>query len=121
MLGYESDRPTNTGGPVALFDSAGNILAQVTVGSTDTLIDGFYYKAITPITLTVGATYYIGAWHGTGPDWVCRAEMNTAEVPSYIQDLGTKWYESGSINVRPSWASSDTRHYTGNFQAHQVP
>lgn len=51
-----------TAGPVAtgIWNSAGTLLASVTVNSTSTLLDGFRYASVTPFIIGPG-TYTLGA------------------------------------------------------------
>jgi hypothetical protein len=119
-LGYESDRPVNPGGITALFNEAGTVLVQANISSADMLENGYYYKAITPITLTAGSKYYIGSLHGTGASGSCRSETNSASLPPFVTDLGTKFKISSTIDGG-HWENSGPRHYVGNFKAYQVP
>lgn len=51
--------------PVGLFDSAGTLIANVTVpfGTTGTLLNGFRYSPITPVNLLSGNTYTLAAYY----------------------------------------------------------
>jgi hypothetical protein len=51
---------------LGMFDSGGTLLSQVTVpaGITATLVGGYRYESVTPITLTAGSMYFIGAYFG---------------------------------------------------------
>ena len=53
--------------PVGLFDSAGNLIASATVpsGTGATLLNGFRYVSITPISLTSGNTYTLAAYYSS--------------------------------------------------------
>jgi hypothetical protein len=54
---------------IGLWDSGGNLLASATVdaGTTDSLINGFRFVSIAPVTIAAG-TYSIGALFLTGND-----------------------------------------------------
>ena len=56
---------------VGIFDSAGGLLdtANVAAGIVDPLINGFRWADLaTPLTLTAGKTYYVGAYYPTAPN-----------------------------------------------------
>jgi hypothetical protein len=119
-LGYEVS-PNQPTGTTAIFDANGNVLASASISGSDNLLAGYYYKAITPITLTSGSTYYIGSLHGTGSAWDYYHNTNVATVPPFIVDLGTHFKVTSTIQGGTWQASASIRHYVGNFQAHQVP
>jgi hypothetical protein len=52
--------------PVGIWTSGGALLSQVTVpaGTTGTLVGGYRYESVTPITLIAGSTYFIGTYFG---------------------------------------------------------
>ena len=81
------------------------------------MLNGYFYKVSTPITLKAGSTYFIGALHSAGAGGGYRHNTNVATVPSYINDLGS-WYKVSGTIGGGNWASSGARHYVGNFQAH---
>ena len=128
-LGFEYERPSQQAAPTAIFDSDGNILASAMISGTDTLSDGYYWKAINPITLVSGNQYYIGSLHGTGPGWQYIWNTHVASTPSSVADLGTYFKVSSTI-FGSSWqfgggtsqyGSGEIRHYVGNFKAHPAP
>jgi hypothetical protein len=87
----------NTSHDVAIWDSTGTLLGKVTVAPTDALVAGFRYHALaTPITLTVGATYFLGAL-----------------VTSGDGDQFRDQYQPGSGSL----AMVSTDSHFGNFQA----
>jgi hypothetical protein len=57
---------------VGLWNSSGTLLASTTVaaGTVDPLIAQFRYNSVTPVALTSGADYFIGALYTTGDDGV---------------------------------------------------
>lgn len=48
---------------VGLWDDSGTLLASVTVTNSDTLTNDFRYAAISPVILTAGQKYYLGAYY----------------------------------------------------------
>lgn len=63
-LGFYDVTPDNSlsqNHEVGIWDSSGNILTSVTVGTGDPLAGSFRYHAVTPIGLASGITYTIGA------------------------------------------------------------
>jgi hypothetical protein len=120
-LGYEATPQTQPTGITAIFDQNGTVLAQATITGSDTLINGYYYKDITPLTLSSGSTYYIGSLHGTGAAWNYFHNTNVAATPSFIVDLGTTFKVTSTI-AGGTWATPGVpRHFVGNFLAHQAP
>jgi|GEM_PF-4077992 len=120
-LAYEQDQPNQPATTVAIFDSTGAVLTSATVGTTDTLQNGYYYKSITPTTLTAGQIYYIGGLHGTGSTWSYYHATATATVPPFITDLGTVFKITSTIDGAAPWQNSGPRNYTTNMTAQEVP
>ena len=128
-LGYESQQSSQIPEPTAIFDASGNVLASATISSADLLSDGYYWKPISPITLTAGSTYYIGSLHGSGTASQYTWNTHTATVPNYLTDLGTYFKVASTIDGG-SWqygggtsqyGSGEIRHYVGNFKARIGP
>jgi Domain of unknown function (DUF4082) len=66
---------------VGLWDSVGNLLGQVTVSSTDPLVNGFrFHNLTTPVTLAVGSTYFLGAFVNQNGDEF-KDQDNTGTPP----------------------------------------
>lgn len=119
-LGYEAARGTQSGGITAIFDENGTILASAEISSADELKNGYYYKEITPITLSHGSQYYIGSLHGTGAAGAYLWQTQAAATPAFVVDLGTCAKFSSTIEGG-SWSTPGSpRHYVGNFQAYQT-
>ncbi len=124
-LGVEFEQNGQPDHQVAIFDAAtGNILAQATISSADTLADGYYWTAITPITLTAGQQYYIGALHGTGASWSYFNDTRPSSAATYIQDIGT-YFKASSTLAGGAWqattgtsqyGSGPVRRYVASFQ-----
>jgi hypothetical protein len=51
---------------VGLWAQDGTLLASATVTSSDPLVNQSVYQSITPVSLTAGATYYLGAYSLNG-------------------------------------------------------
>lgn len=51
---------------VGLWAQNGTLLASATVTSADPLLNQTLYQSITPVDLTAGDTYYLGAYSATG-------------------------------------------------------
>ena len=49
---------------VGLWNATGTLLASNTVTTASLLLDQSMYESITPVTLTAGQTYYLGAFGG---------------------------------------------------------
>lgn len=120
-LGYEYKSATQVNGITAIYDINGNVLAQATIGTSDTLSDGYYYKEITPLTLKAGVTYYIGSLHGTGDDASYYYAANEAVTPDFIQEVGATFKITSTIDGGTWEPVSGKGHYISNFIAHQAP
>ena len=51
---------------VGLWNQSGTLLTSTTVTTSDPLFDQSRYQSITPVTLTAGQTYYLGAYSSAG-------------------------------------------------------
>jgi hypothetical protein len=60
-LGYAGEDIVNNPYQVSLFDAGGNLLASQTIATSNTLYNQSYYNSISPVQLTAGVTYYVGA------------------------------------------------------------
>jgi hypothetical protein len=74
---------------VGIWDNNISLLTSATVTTSDPLVDGFRYAAITPITLAANTFYYIGAsdLNGTGEDrfvFVSPGDLTVAPDISYV-------------------------------------
>lgn len=119
-LGVEHAVDNQTDRQVGLFDGSGNLIVSTTVSTTDPLIDGYHYKTITPVTLTPGSQYFIGALHVENTNDSYIWDTNTATTASYIQDLGT-YYSGAAVIVSHMTFNGPggARHYSANFQSYQ--
>gem|GEM_PF-3672255 len=96
-LAYEATGAQQRDGTTAIFDQNGTMLASATITAADSLVDGYYYKEIAPLTLNAGSTYYVGSLHGTGAAGAYIFNTNVASKPSFILDLGTCAKRSSTI------------------------
>lgn len=72
---------------VGLWDSNGNLLASAYVTSSSTQIAQFAFTSITPVALTAGSTYVVGAQGGAF--YPSSNPIDIAPQISYIEDLYT--------------------------------
>lgn len=75
---------------VGIWDVNASLLTSTTVTSSDPLVGNFRYAPITPITLTAGDYYYVGAsdFNGTGEDslvFVQPADLTVAPDIAYYE------------------------------------
>lgn len=112
---------------VGLFDSTGTLLALASIAETDTLVNGYYYKAITPVTLTAGQQFYVGALHGTGAGSEYVNDTRPSNAASFVQDIGS-FYKATTTLAGGTWQPTlgtgqyggALRHYVANFKATQL-
>ncbi len=83
---------------VGLWDSLGNLLASTTIGSgtSGALINQFRYNDITPVSLTAGQDYFIGAVWLDGTDPMVFGATNLATDPR-ITYLSSGYAAGGSL------------------------
>jgi hypothetical protein len=116
---------------VGLWDDAGNLLASTTVTGAEPLVGssadavgnvaGFRFAAITPVLLTMGENYVVGAAGGEGYVWDV--------VDGFGPDL--TWVEDRFHNNGDSTATlafpeanqvgAGIAYFGGNFQYNKVP
>lgn len=63
-----------TNSTVAIYDSTGNLLGEAVVSPSDSVVNGYYYAGLAPLTLTAGDQYTVvefaagGVWaYGAAP------------------------------------------------------
>jgi len=62
------DAPGLTGGSaVGIYDSSGNLLTSVFVPLTDSVVDGYFYQSIVPVSLTAGDQYTVVEFTDSSP------------------------------------------------------
>ena len=120
-LGTEVIMPTQDSKLVAICDAtSGTILASATVSTADTVNNGYFYKAITPVTLIAGKTYYIAALRRAGTASTYLDNTNVASTPAYISDEGT-FYKISSDIASGTWEpTGGIRHYVAAFESRRV-
>ena len=99
---------------VGLWTSSGTLLASTTVTSADSAIGSFYFHPITPIALTAGQTYVVGAQMGGGVQTYFGGSYTMA---SGLQYVGSRWISSGSLSMPTDYdgAASDPGYLGANF------
>jgi Domain of unknown function (DUF4082)/PEP-CTERM motif len=89
--------------PVGIWDSSGNLIAETTVDSGGTIVNQWIYDALaTPVTLTAGDDYYVGALYTTSDDPLVFPGSGTVTTTSNISYI-TSVYAFGSSL---SWPTS---------------
>jgi hypothetical protein len=117
-LGAEVIMPTQESKLVAIFDAtAGTILASAIVSTADTVNFGYFYKAISPVTLSAGKTYFIGALHHAGGAGTYLHNTNVASTPAYIEDQGTYFKVTSDIATGTWESGGSVRHYMAAFES----
>ena len=99
---------------VGLWTSSGTLLASASVTSADTAIGSFYYHSITPVTLTAGQSYVVGAQMGSG---VLTYYGGAYTMASGIQYQGSRWLSSASLTMPTEYdgAGSDPGYIGASF------
>jgi hypothetical protein len=87
---------------VGLWDSQGNLIAETTVTTTDLLVNQWRYSGITPVTLTAGSDYYVGALYTSGADNVVFPGYSGAWTTPNITYLGATYAESAPDLADPT-------------------
>jgi hypothetical protein len=116
---------------VGLWDHTGLLLASVTVTSNSTLVDVSRYQSITPVTLTAGLTYYLGAYATAGGTIIVTGESpppggvgGFATTSPQIQ-IGTDVYATNGGFTFPSIIDGDPHSGAAimgpNFEFSAVP
>ena len=89
---------------VGLWAQNGTLLASATVTSSDPQFDLSVYQSITPVTLTAGLTYYLGAYSASGSIFDAPAENppgGSATTSPEIQ-LGTAVWATNGVSTFPN-------------------
>ena len=99
---------------VGLWTSSGTLLASTSVTAADTAIGSSYYHSITPITLTAGQSYVVGAQKGGG---VLTYFGGAYTMADGIQYQGSRWITSSSLTMPTGYdgAASDPGYIGANF------
>jgi hypothetical protein len=78
---------------VGIFNSAGTLIADIVLaaGTSDPLVSGFRYHAITPVMLIAGETYNIEGEAEVGDPWAAVPTMSDLTVDPAITLIGTNY------------------------------
>jgi hypothetical protein len=99
-------------GIVAIYDGSGGLLTSTTVTLLDPLVDGYFYKTISPITLTSGSQYVVDEFSSNGI-WSFGDEPTTsAEITFNYHDYT---YASGLAFPTISFDAAGSAYYGPNF------
>jgi Domain of unknown function (DUF4082) len=106
---WDTGSPSNLSGPqqVGLWDSSGNLLASAFVTDSSTQIGSFWaFTMITPVTLTAGDFYVVGAEGGA--DYTGIVPITVAPQITYVQDMFTFNNGVNSPLVEPQFSEGLT-------------
>jgi hypothetical protein len=93
--------PASSSVAVGLWTDSGTLLASTTVTSSDTAIGSFYYHPITPVALTAGQSYVVGAqMAGSG---VLTYYGGAYTMADGIQYVGSRYDYSSSLVMPTSY------------------
>lgn len=110
---------------VGLWDDSGTLLASVTVpaGTAGEYVDQFRYAAISPLPLTAGSFYRIGASPQTGAvDHVQNTALTVA--PEIAFDAGYYASSSNALtfpDIKSEQGTPGEEFFGGNFQFDVIP
>jgi hypothetical protein len=114
-----------SGIPVGLFDSGGNLLASMTIpsGTTATLLNGFRYVPITPVDLLAGNTYTLAAYYSSSDADNLHdqggAPSTSSDFTNYLGAF-TGSNTVGSLSF-PTGHTNGTAYVGPNFEYSSVP
>lgn len=116
-LGFYND-PFNSfisaGETVAIYDASGALVTDVAVPNSGTLVGGYYWKSITPVTLTAGQQYTVDAFTGNNGWAYGGATAPTAN--SQISYDGQKYIYVNNLQFPvDTVAHAPTAYYGPNF------
>jgi Domain of unknown function (DUF4082)/PEP-CTERM motif len=103
---------------VGLWNSSGTLLASVTVpsGTAGTLNSSFRFAPVTPVDLTAGLIYYVGATTQGVSDWWLRDPGTMTTAPEITYDSRRYGLYSGSLVFPDLTGSGTTGYFGGNFE-----
>jgi len=107
---------------VSLLNSSSTVLASALISSNDTLRNQTYYENISPISLTLGQTYYIEATNPATGLWIGHVGIGVVAAPQ-LHYIGMA-YSTNDAGVFPATVASDAPSYTffgANFEFTTVP
>lgn len=99
---------------VGLWTDSGTLLASAIVTSADPSQDSFYFHPITPILLSAGQSYVVGAQMGGGVQTYFGGAYTMADGLQYV---GSRWTSSGSLTMPTDYdgSASDPGYLGGNL------
>jgi hypothetical protein len=99
---------------VGLWTDSGTLLASAIVTSADPSQDSFYFHPITPILLSTGQSYVVGAQMGGSVQTWFGGAYTMADGLDYV---GSRWIASSSLVMPNSYdgVSSDPGYIGGNL------
>ena len=105
----------NASMPVGIWSAAGTLLASTTVTTSDKLVGFFRYHTLTtPVALTAGQQYYVGAMVTNGSDAVGQSPASFTVDPRIT--FNSTVYGTGASLVRPTNILGSTPAYiTSDF------
>jgi Domain of unknown function (DUF4082)/PEP-CTERM motif len=103
---------------VGLYDMSRNLLAFTTIQSTDTLLNGYLFRDITPVTLIAGQQYIVNAFVGNNA-W---SSGDSPILDSRITyDAHIYQYSSGFEFPTQTTTANGSAYYAPNFLLTTVP
>jgi len=109
----------NVAHDVGIWDVSGNLLASATVpsGTAGVLDSGYRFVSISPLSLSAGSTYYVGAVYFVNDNDGWLYDPITLATAPQITYLSREFEYSGGSLVFPDIASAGTTGYFGgNFE-----
>lgn len=111
---------------VGLWDADGNLLASTFVNNTDVAVGNWYFHAITPIPLTAGQDYVVGAQGGTNLAGFLPINVNPSIT--YVEDQFFNFEEPSPLNpltepvdTEGLTSTSNAGFFGGNLELAPVP
>ena len=91
--------PLSTSHEVGIWNSSGTLLAEVSVSPTGSTTDGYFFDSVTPVDLTAGDTYTLGAFFDGATDAYVSSASDITTDPdlTYLQGV----YVDGSSLTDP--------------------
>ena len=110
---------------IGLWDSSGQLLAVATVpaGTAGTLVQDFRYTPITPVTLSAGGSYVLGAFYSPildDYDYLADGTFNKAALASSFTTQGAFFARNSSLAI-PDVRSDGNEIFGPNLLFHPVP
>ncbi|MES2754265.1 MAG: PEPxxWA-CTERM sorting domain-containing protein [Pseudomonadota bacterium] len=105
---------------VGLWTNAGALLSQVSVTNSNALIDNFRYAAITPVTVSAGTTYVVGAWQYSGSGDVYSTAPGGTNPPPGVTTIQGRLSDTGSFSF-PNQLAGTEAYFGANALIGAVP